>query len=370
MRVAMISKALVGGAYHGKLDALAALGVDLDVILPQRWGVQRPEVTKASRYRVHVLPIVLSGHHHVHFYPRLGRLLSHLRPDVIHIDEESYSFVTFQTMRIAKRLGIPALFFNWQNIDKAYPFPFSAFEQFNFRNAAAGIAGNTEAMEVLRRKGCRIPLTVIPQFGVDPHAFSPSQGARKARRRTGKNTEFLIGYGGRLVPEKGVLDLIEAFALLPQHARLVILGIGPQKPVLERRIQSLGLRERATIEPPIPSTDMPQFLKRLDCLVLPSRTMKNWKEQFGRILIEAMATGIPVVGSDSGEIPRVLGKGGLVFPEGNVRALAACLEQLSKSVALRKRLGAKGRSVVLKNFTHRIIARRTVEVYRTMVNNP
>ena len=108
-------------------------------------------------------------------------------------------------------------------------------------------------------------------------------------------------------------------------------------------------------------------LRRLDALALPSRTTPTWKEQFGRILIEAMSCGVPVVGSSSGEIPQVGGDGGLIYPEGDVGALAAARRRLGDDAALRAELGRRGRARVLECYTQAALARRYYEVYRSMV---
>jgi len=116
------------------------------------------------------------------------------------------------------------------------------------------------------------------------------------------------------------------------------------------------------------SIEFPNFLKTIDALVLPSITQPNWKEQFGRVLIEAMACGVPVVGSTCGEIPNVIGDAGLIVPESDTDALADALRQLARDPALRAALTRKGRDRVLSRFTQKRIAADTVRVYREMVN--
>jgi glycosyltransferase involved in cell wall biosynthesis len=112
---------------------------------------------------------------------------------------------------------------------------------------------------------------------------------------------------------------------------------------------------------------MPAFYRTVDIVVLPSRTQANWTEQFGRVLIEAMASGAVVVGSDAGEIPHVIGDAGLVFPEGEVAALRACLAGLLADAGRRRVLAAQGRARVLAHFTQRHIAEQTVQVYEEMM---
>lgn len=364
MRVVILSKALVAGAYQRKLEEIARLGVELTALVPPSWreprvGEQRLERRFTAGYRLEALPIALNGRHHVHFYPGLAAALRRLRPEVFHIDEEAFNLATFLAMRAGVRLGARCCFYNWANIDRAYPPPFSLFERYSYRHAAHAIAGNQEAAAIIRRHGYAGPVSVIPQFGVDPEMF-----ALRPAPRAGES--FTVGYLGRLVPEKGLLDLVEAVAGLPA-ARLRLVGDGVQRPEIERRAAELGLGPRLEIRPAVGSTAVPAALAELDALALPSRTTGNWKEQFGRVLIEAMSCGVPVVGSSSGEIPNVIGAAGLVFPEGDVAALRERLARLAESPELRADLARRGRARALAEFTQAAVARRHVEVYAAML---
>jgi glycosyltransferase involved in cell wall biosynthesis len=107
-------------------------------------------------------------------------------------------------------------------------------------------------------------------------------------------------------------------------------------------------------------------MNALDLFVLPSETRPNWREQFGRVLVEAMACGVPVVGSDSGEIPTVVGDAGLSFPEGDAARLAECLRSLLADAALREELAQRGRERVLELFTVEQVAAQHYEIYRAM----
>jgi len=182
-------------------------------------------------------------------------------------------------------------------------------------------------------------------------------------------SKFTIGYaGGRLVEEKGVHVLLRAAAGLKGEWWLRILGSGPQRSYLEGLAVELGIAERVRFEEPIPSTQTPGYYNQLDALVVPSLTRPNWKEQFGRVLIEAMACGVPVVGSDSGEIPNVIGDAGLVFAEGDERALRAKLSQLMADAALRGELAWRGRERVLAHYTQAQVAAKTYQVYQELLS--
>jgi len=370
MRILMLSKALVVGAYQRKLEEIAAhADVNLTVVVPPEWrderGVLKLERAHTNGYQLVVTPIWFNGSFHLHFYPRLGEIIAETKPDIVHIDEEPYNLATWLALWAARRHHAKTLFFSWQNLVRNYPFPFSAFESDVLRHTDYAICGNNDAAQVWRTKGYNGPLTVIPQFGIDPDlsALTPAQPNERP---------FTICYAGRFVPEKGVKLLIRACARLGNDFQLVLVGSGPTRDSLEIVTRMVGVDGHTTFRPWMPSTEFPNFLRTVDVLVLPSISQPNWKEQFGRVLIEAMACGVNVVGSTCGEIPNLIGEAGLVFPEGNVEALAAALRRLQSDGALRDELRRKGRERVLTLFTQKRVAEETVKVYREMLtsNNP
>lgn len=370
MRILMLSKALVNGAYQKKCEELAALpDVELIVAVPPTWreprvGVIRLERRFTAGYRLVTLPIVFNGRHHLHFYPTFERLVRQTRPDIVHVDEESFNLATFLAIRAGVRHGARCCFYNYANIDRFYPPPFNLFERYAFRRAAHAFACSAEAAAIIRRHGYAGPLTILPQFGVDPGLYAPIRRDERARDAS----TFVAGYIGRLVPEKGVLDLVGAIARLPASIRLRLIGDGALRPAIEAQIARLGIAARVELHPSIPSTCVPDELRRLDALVLPSHTTRTWKEQFGRILVEAMSCAVPVVGSSSAAIPDVIGDAGVIYPEGDIAALADALRRLADDPALCHDLGRRGRERVLAQFTQAAIARQYYHVYRSMLN--
>ncbi len=365
MRILILSKALVNGVYQRKLEELARLpDVELLAVVPPAWIESRVGVLQLERrfvegYQLVVEPMWFNGHHHIHVYPGLAKHVARFRPDILHIDEEPYNLVTAHAALVGKRYGAQILFFTWQNLYRRYPPPFSWFERLNYRLASAAVAGNHEAAEVLRRKGYRGPLAVIPQFGVDPDIFRPLSVPR-AEIPT-------IGFVGRLVPEKGADLVIRALARLPGRVQLEIVGEGVERTRLELLASELGVRDRVIFRGGVPPALMPEALNRFDLLVVPSRTRRNWKEQFGRVIIEAMSCGVPVVGSSSGEIPHVIGDPALVFPEDDVDALVRLLNDLLSDSERLRQLGEAGRRRVLTHYTQRRIAEQYYAVYQSML---
>jgi glycosyltransferase involved in cell wall biosynthesis len=384
VKVLLLSKACVVGAYQRKLEEIARHpDVELTVVVPPEWrderGRLRLERVYTTGYDLRVEPIALNGHFHLHYYPRLGQLMREVQPDIVHIEEEPYNLATFQAARIARRLKARSVVFTWQNLRRRYPPPFSWLESYVLHNTQTLLVGNGEGLDVWQAKGYRGLIEVVPQFGVDPDIYSPinrpvrqskpSVLLRRSARRPSRE-QAVVGYIGRLVPEKGVDVLLEAIAQLRGPWELRILGSGPDHDRLVKMAQWLGILPRVTFDNPIPSTQLPYYYSGLDVLVLPSRTMPNWKEQFGRVLIEAMACQVVVVGAHCGAIPEVIGDAGLTFVEGDPIDLRARLQQVLDDPALRQDLALRGRQRVLDNFTQAQIAARTVEIYRQLMPKP
>jgi glycosyltransferase involved in cell wall biosynthesis len=362
----MVSKAPLNGLYQKTLEALARLPeVDLLAVVPPYWNEDRVGVVRLERrytagYQLVAEPMILNGHHHLHLYPGLWAHARRFRPDILHIEEEPYNVVTLHTALIGRMLGAKVVFVSWQNLFRRYPPPFSLFERLNYLIAAAGIAGNQDAADILRRKGYPRHLEVIPQLGVDPEIFHPLETVPPRELP-------IIGYAGRLVPEKGADLVLDALARLTRRAQIYIIGDGSERLALEQHAASLGIRDRVSFRGIVSPDEMPKALGELDILVVPSRTRANWKEQFGRVIIEAMACEVPVVGSDSGEIPHVIGEGGLIFPEGNVTLLARRLDELLANDELRREIGRLARRRVLTHYTPETIAERNYALYRTLI---
>jgi glycosyltransferase involved in cell wall biosynthesis len=205
---------------------------------------------------------------------------------------------------------------------------------------------------------------VLPQFGVDVDAMRPSSAPRPDR-------PFTIGYAGRLVPAKGVDLLLTAAARLTgQPVEVRLAGDGPARAELTALSRRLGgalkVRFLGWVEP----ERLPDFYRGLDVFVLPSRSTPGWTEQFGRVLVEAMACGVPCAGSRSGEIPAVLGDAGLTFAEGATGELAEVLVRLAHDPEKRSELARKGRARAVSRFASARVAAETAAIYRQVAGEP
>ncbi len=348
----VVSHTYVEGENRGKLRALAADG-PVAVVVPDHW--EESALQRAWRpppdSREGALTLVAARWHGA-ARPSLGVMRipwSRLPPaDVLQIEEEPWTPTAYLA---ARTRGIATVLFTWENVARALPPPWSWMRRATLARVGGVIAGSAGAADEARRQGYRGPLAVIPQLGV-----AVADGPVRA---VGSAGPLRIAFAGRLTREKGVDVLLRALARMEAPAHLRILGDGPERPVLERLSRELGVAERVQFLGAWPHERVASLWPETDVLVLPSRATPRWKEQLGHVLLEAMAHRVAVVGSTCGAIPEVIGEAGLVFPEGEIGALAAHLELLARDPGTRARLAGAGRDRVAAEFTDARIAART-----------
>lgn len=369
MRVAVISHTYVIRANRGKLESLARLpGIEVLVVVPKVWRNrdigQRFHVEEQAPgpLRIVALPAWSMGSGSLITYApvALKRLLQRFRPDLVHLEEEPWSLAALELSFICRGLGIPFTFFTWENTDRRLPLLFRLVRRWVLRRGAGAIAGNLEAKRLLEQHGFMERITVLPQLGVDVTSFQPG-------RPSAKREGVVVAYVGRLVPQKGILLLLEAFAQLPPDARLMLVGNGPLKDEVLQKARTLGVDGRLELHEGVAHHEVPRYLQQMSVLVLPSLTTPKWKEQFGHVLVEAMACDVPVIGSDSGAIPEVIGGAGLVVPEGNVQALTTALKALISSAEVRVSFAARGRARVLEQYSNSAIGQRLAAFWESVL---
>jgi glycosyltransferase involved in cell wall biosynthesis len=319
-----------------RYETLARLRPDihLTLVVPSRWREYGREASldlpasgldvRVERVRLDSLPLV---GWYLHHYPGLRDLLVQLRPDVVHLWEEPWSLVAWHAGRLRDRfLPNSALILETeQNTLRRLPLPFERIRTTTLKQADLLIGRQRESLEVSRACGFDGPTSIV-EFGVDAAIFQPKDraAARDALRATG----FTLGYVGRIVPEKGLDDVLAAMHACGRDISLYILGDGPDRERVLQRAGELGLGRRVRVLGSRRPSEVARFISGLDALVLMSRTTRTWKEQFGRVIMEAHACGVPVIGSDSGAIPSVVADGGWIIREGDVRALAELFRNL------------------------------------------
>jgi glycosyltransferase involved in cell wall biosynthesis len=313
--------------YHGgrspghrrRERALLAARIDVTVVVPSRW----PELDAESTVTDENLPIVelpvrRPGDVNRHSYANtdvLARLVREHAPDVIDVHEEPFSVAARQWLA-ASPPEVPVVMYTAQNIDKRFPPPFARYERTAHRRIAALYPCSRQAASVARGKGFSGLIDVLP-LGYDETVFFPGT-------QSPDDEDFVLGLFGRLVPEKGVGDAVEILGRVnkARPARLVVVGSGPDAPVARARAVALGLKDRMELHPWLPAAELADVYRRTHVVLVPSRPTTTWAEQFGRVIVEAQASGAVVAGYSSGSIPEVAGESAIIAEVGAVADVA------------------------------------------------
>ncbi len=369
MRVLYVNHSCVLKINQTRLTELAkSPDIELALLAPMRWRERDVgktyifQYTKESPFRCYPTKACLNFHPILYFYEpfRIRQIIKEFKPDLVHIEQEPFSLSAFQLVRIAKREGMKLVLTTLQNLDRHYPSPLRVIEHYNLQHIDHLIAVTDEIKCLWQKRSAREDISVIP-LGYDPAKFHPQ--SCQALRNSLNLRGFVIGYLGRLIKAKGVITLLQATAKLKREFTLLISGRGPYKKNIIESAKKWGLGNKLVFVEPS-HQEVPNYINCMDVLVLPSFTTSRWAEQFGRVLIEAMACGIPVVGSSSGAIPWLIGDAGLIFQERDADSLGHQLERVMNDASLRNRLKNKGRERALVEFTWGKIAQKMHSVYQ------
>lgn len=373
LRVLFISHTYVVGVNQGKLNAIAETGkVEVGLLTPSNWkalewnrlfAVETPYPT----IKVYTAPVLFTGRGGAYIYApwKIWQVVNDFKPDLVQVEEEVFSICALELAVWSRLTGKPLVVFGWENMNRSLPMLRRWVRQFVLNTAQLMLPGNQDGADLLQRWGYTGLMEVMPQMGVDTHLFSP----RLSQER--KNEEFRIGFLGRLVPEKGIDTILAAAHLLRERGlnfQVILCGSGSHEEALQQEAHQQQIADLVIWRGSVRHNQAPEEISNFDVLVLPSRTTDTWKEQFGHVLIEAMAMGIPVVGSNSGEIPNVIGRTDLVFPEGDAPALAAILERMITEPSWRQELGCYCMTRVAQNYTHERIAERLIKLWNIVLN--
>jgi glycosyltransferase involved in cell wall biosynthesis len=286
--------------------------------------------------------------------------------DLVHCWEEPYIVAAAQVARCTPA-RVPLVFATFQNIAKRYPPPFNWIERRAMDRADGVVAFGRTVLDVLVGRGFdRNRACVIPP-GVDTRRFFRDPSARdRIRAELGWPDDIpVVGFLGRFVPEKGLELLTEVLDAIEPPWRALFIGSGK----LEGQLRSWAQRhpQRVAINTSVRHDDVPRWLNAMDLLCAPSQTTTRWREQFGRMLIEAFACGVPVVASDSGEIPHVLADAGLVVPERDVTAWRRTISRLLTDPSMRGELGERGRQRATTIYDWPIVARQHSRFFNQII---
>ncbi len=344
VRLLVVDKTAVMPHIRERWERLAReTDLEITLLLPSVWIENYREyrvdadIMSTYSFRSVIGRPVLKGHELKGFYRRgVVRAFKVSTPDVILMMEESFSVFGLQIARAAERSapGAPIIFYNNNIVSYDLPgFRLAPLYRTIGRRVTPrmtiGLCVNQRAQEVLDEAGYGVPS--LPLFyGIDEHLFTPptSEEQTSIRQKIGLPVDRpILLYLGRLLKGKGVHLLIEAVARLHDAGRpapfLLIVGSGPYEGLLKDLANARLPVDCYEFRPAVEASAVPTLMKGVDIHVLPSLPEIN--EQFGRVNVEAMLTGVLAVGSRTGGIPEVIGTGGVLFEPGDVEVLTEIL---------------------------------------------
>lgn len=372
MRLCIVSHAYLEAAYGHVLDTLAAHpGIELAWITPDRYKLNLQTSsgeasTASTSFRTYALPIHWGGRQGTFVYhpARLKEALDDFKPDLIFHEQEVFCLGATQIAYVARQRRIPLVMFVNENVYRSLSLPRRCLTRYVLKRCNALIAISQGAAEVHRFWGFRGKIALLPQIGVKLDS-TPDFYPREMN-------VLNVCYVGRLIPIKGVDCLLRALDILHREGapvRCTVAGKGESRDELVNLTEELGLQDIVTFAGMLPPAEVKALLRRSDVLVCPSRKTRTWEEQFGRVLVEAMAQGTIAAGSRTGAIREVIGSEDLLFDQDDVPALAAVLRRLAADPQFleshRRRAWTRARDL----YEDGVVTRTRVEFLQTVLDD-
>jgi glycosyltransferase involved in cell wall biosynthesis len=318
--------------------------------------------------RLEAIPAYMTGRIHLFVYGRRLRELIRQNCDLVHCWEEPYILAGAQTAWWTPR-DVPFVFWTMQNLVKRYPPPFSLIEKYCFDRCAGWFGSGQLVVEAMCSRGYGgKPHRAMP-IGVDADLFRPDPAAREATRtRLGWNSlnPPVVGFVGRFIEGKGLVLMMAALDRLREPWRALFIGGGKLEPAL--RAWAARHNDRVRIVNDVAHDQVPAYLNAMDLLCAPSQTTPGWREQFGRMVVEAFACGIPVISSDSGELPYVVGDAGVIVGERDEDTWVRAMSELIDDPAARLELSRKGIERARSQYAWPIVARNHLEFFSRLLD--
>lgn len=383
MKLLVVGHTYITAFSQGKYAAMKRLapGLQLRLVIPNDVG----HVFATYKREVHPglepnevvqLPVIMkqSIMTRILHPARLAALMRTFNPDLIHIEEDPHSLTGLETVFLSRQLCRRAAvsFFIWDNLNHTPRYPLNVLKtastHYSFARCALVVCGNIEGQRLLSEaKGYTGHSLVLPQVGLDPDEYTPHLLQALPEQLAKRDNTPLVGFLGRLVPEKGVRLLLESLSRLQELKwKLLLIGNGELKEEIQNKWQK-KFCNRLILMDAVPHKAVSKYLRRLDVFVLPSYGIPTWKEQFGLTLAQAMMAGVACIGSSSGAIPETLGPGGLVFKERDADDLTCALKRMLESEELRRDLGNKGQAFAMQHYSNATIAGAYLTAFNTLL---
>ena len=364
MRLAVVGYPVLSKRQWLLCSEFEEIGVETHIIVPEYWEEipESDEPDENAPFTVHRLNPIFNGKSGVYLLRNLSDALRDIDPDAVITHGEPWELITLATGHNCRKLDLKHVGFSWENLERIpQSLPKRQLERVGFRQIDGAIAGSEAANRRLRNRGFKGPTITAPQTGVDTEMFSPDLDGKAVRSKFGIEPDSdVVLYAGRLSHEKGInilLDAIPRILSSEPQTEFLILGTGPLTQNLSEMISNLSRSDQVNlITDRQPYSLMPNIYNAADVFVYPSITVPEWAEQFGYAAAEAMSCSVPVVTTECGALPYVVGEGGLVCPERDAGALAQQTLKLLSNKEYRKKVAVAARDRVDSQFSLRQVA--------------
>jgi glycosyltransferase involved in cell wall biosynthesis len=296
--------------------------------------------------------------------------------DLVHCSDACHWF-TYQAARLKRELKYKLVVVHYENIPFARENkPLVRLTRPRvYEQADAFFAMSSRAREALLREGVPDDKIAVIGNAVDTYRFKPDSQARVQWRESLRLPAecLMVLFVGRLHESKGVFHLVDAAHRIlsrePVRSRLhfVLAGRGGAETALRKRIRRLGIEDHVSILGSVPHAEIHGLFASADIFVLPSIPTRYWQEQFGIVLIESQACGVPVVSTHSGSIPEVVGNAGLLVQPADHLALSEGILSLAEDTRRREALATASRQRAVTHFSLPVVGKKLLAAYSAVL---
>jgi glycosyltransferase involved in cell wall biosynthesis len=364
MKVLIITRSFVREvSYLVRYAVRSALPLEFAVVMPYHDHSETPLPAHVSIRKLYFARRMRA----TCYAPSLFHDIQGFRPDILHIFEEFSGLIALQSLLFRNLSGQKSkvMVYSAENLRKNLRTMFRFSGKYVANRSDLAFVCSHGVKDVLEAEGYSKPIEVFP-LGVDTKNFYQFSVDR-LKTQLNLDGKFVIGYVGRLIEIKGVHLLIEMMHDLPEQVHLLLIGSGPEERPLQTTVSKYHLEHQVHFLGDVPYQQLPQYINCMDIGIVPSKTTKRWKEQFGRVIVEFMSCEVPVIGSDSGSIPEVLGDAGWIFHENNLQELTYSVQFLMEYPKRREELGKLGRERATAHYSLEIMCEQFLAMYEKLL---
>lgn len=383
--IAIVSHALCIPEFRKRWEVLANdNNFKVHLLIPRVWEQTwfgEKVIYKTSNYTsknlyIHAMPTTSQSNWSSYFFLSIDCKLNQIKPDLLYVIQEETILIHHQLI-LARNIFSPdtkMFFFSMNALGQPGLYSHNPLKKFIYSSLWNHIRSNYEAalahypgcLHSLRTAGFKKPIFLQTQVGVNEETFRPNIIQRnQVREELGISQSFVIGYAGRLVEDKGVDTLVQAFIQLAKRmpeVYLLLVGNGPLKSQILCLAEKANLSKRIIITGFVPQDKVPEYMNAMDLFVLGSKTTNRWIDTFPLVTVQAQAVGLPVIAASTGSIPWQLSDSALLFSESDVSDLIYKIEQLITNKRKRILLSQKGQERSLELFCHRSMTQNFVKI--------